>query len=78
MFSLQLTIILNIIGKAEDMEIMSSLTLLDKMLSGEKVTCPKCHKGFMIPTFPNHKKKIDFHCNQCGYKIHFDHAIEVK
>lgn len=58
---------------------MNNLTSLkDRVLAGEKVRCPKCNKGVIVPTFPEHKTQHDYKCDSCDYKIHFEPNVIVE
>ena len=37
-----------------------------------------CDGGVIYPVFPDHKEMLDFMCNQCGLKIHFDKTTNDK
>ena len=39
--------------------------------NGEKVICPKCHKG-VVKSVGDPKITHGFHCEKCDFKIHFD------
>lgn len=56
-----------------------SLILLNKELQTNKqAKCPICDGGVIYPVFPDHKEMLDFMCNQCGLKIHFDKTTNDK
>ena len=42
--------------------------MIKKLRNGEKVTCPHCEKGIMIPT-GNHKTTHGFHCDHCKERL---------
>lgn len=50
----------------------------DELFEKGEVTCPKCKKGVLKPVFPEHKRKLDFECNYCTFKWHFDPAVTVE
>lgn len=56
----------------------NSTSLRDRISSGEKVVCPKCERGIIVPTFPDHKKHYDYKCDKCDYKVHFEPNVIVE
>ena len=45
--------------------------MLKKLRNGEKVTCPLCNKGTMVPT-GNHKTTRGFECSSCKKKLNIN------
>ncbi len=58
----------------------NSTSLLDRLLSGEIVSCPECSNGKIKPFNPRFSAKDNhsFVCNQCGMTIHWDPVVEIE
>ena len=58
----------------------NSTSLLNSLLSGEKVSCPECNKGLLLPFNPDYspKENHSFVCNSCGMIVHWDPVVEIK
>ena len=41
-------------------------TFLKKLWNGEKVMCPKCNKGYLIPLHKKKNNSDDFQCPNCN------------
>lgn len=43
--------------------------MIRKLRDGEKVSCPQCGNGEIIP---KEKNEIHFRCNSCDFRINID------
>lgn len=52
--------------------------MIERLSSGEKITCKKCGKGIYRPFNPEFKDNHCYICDNCGDSYHWDPAVEVK
>lgn len=52
----------------------------ERLFSGEKVVCPKCGKGIMLPLNPDVElsKNHTYYCSQCDAGVHWDPVVIVE
>lgn len=65
-------------GKELVMVITLDWTSLEKKIKdGERVLCPKCKKGSIVPLNPEAKINHSFNCDNCDYHIHFGPLVII-
>ena len=52
-------------------------SLEKKIKDGERVPCPKCNKGSIVPLNPEAEINHSFNCDNCDYHIHFDPLVII-
>lgn len=59
---------------------MNAENLIDKLISGEKVECNICEKGYFVPFNTTADKAHSFNCSNpnCKYHINIDKVIEIE
>lgn len=55
-------------------------SLIDRLRNGERITCPKCKSGIIIPFNTSHDKAHSFNCSNesCNFNCHWDPVIDLK
>lgn len=49
----------------------TSMSLADRILTGQEVKCEKCGKGIYKPFNPKAERNHTYVCDKCGNTIHF-------
>jgi hypothetical protein len=54
--------------------------ILDRLINGEKVECPLCHKGYFVPYNTTADKAHYFTCSneKCDGHFHWDSVIDIE
>lgn len=50
---------------------MTSLEFIRRLRMGEKMDCPECGKGKILPV-GDHDQTHGFYCTNCSFKINID------
>lgn len=53
-------------------------SLIDRLRNGEKVICPQCKKGYLLPYNAAVDKAHSFSCPKCDFHAHWDPVIEIE
>lgn len=59
------------------MSIFDWTSLEQKIKNGERVQCPKCRVGAIVPLNPDAQTNHYFHCDNCDFHIHFDPLVII-
>lgn len=57
---------------------MEHISILSRLVSGEKVLCDKCNKGYLVPYNTTSDKAHIFRCTHCENFIHCDPNVVVE
>lgn len=51
---------------------------LSELITGKRIQCQACHRGYYIPDNGHVKKEYYYHCNKCGDKVKLEPVIDFK
>lgn len=52
--------------------------LINRLRTGEKILCPKCHKGYFDVSGDNLENSNYFHCDNCDNYVHVNFPIDIE
>lgn len=55
-----------------------SLSIGERLRSGEKIKCKQCGDGYYITNAKDISKSHGFYCNNCNSMINIDGIIEIE
>lgn len=58
--------------------IQKNMSLSSRLIRGEKVVCPKCGKGILVPFNPKYKVNHAYLCSDCDFRFHWDPVVIVE